>query len=128
MKIEMKTGTKAAGGGTKGKKGQLLSFDFLISAAILAIALGVFLNSYSQLQKNSVGRIENASAFAISQNYYEKLVAGEIPAGCTSMPGGEMVCNACPAVPSPDGGKYFERRLYASSSNQVFLLKTGVCS
>ena len=112
----------------KGKKSQLLSFDFLVSIAILALALGVFLNAHMQLQRNAVGRIENPNAFAIAQSYLERLQAGETPEslGCASSGQQDdfrvVTCNSCA------GGEnfYFERRLYADQT-AVVLLKTGVC-
>src|SRR3989338_11386462 len=98
--------TRKSGFQGRGKKSQLFSADLLIATGIIAIAFGLFVNTYWQAQRNAVGSIQNASSFAIAENYYSQVTSGSaLPSECSETDG-IMTCDSCPA-PS-DKGKFFE--------------------
>ncbi|HLD62425.1 MAG TPA: hypothetical protein VI875_01000 [Candidatus Norongarragalinales archaeon] len=105
------------------RKSQIFSVDFLMAVAVLTVALGIWINSFSTIQKNSVGGIENASAFALADSYYERLSSGVAPAalGCVES-AGVVSCGLCTSEE-----RFFVQRFY-SSGGSARMLKVGVCS
>jgi len=108
------------------RKSQLFSVDFLVAVAVLTIALGLWLNSFSQIQKNAGGTIANASAFVLAENYYDRLAAGEsaLQLGCLEN-AGVVTCDLCNSQ-----NKFFVQRIYSISPSpgSAKLLRVGVCS
>ncbi len=104
------------------KRGQLFSVDFLIAVGVLTLVLGLWLNSFSAIQRNSFETVGNASSFAIASDYFNQIYSGTDPVslGC-SVSGSEIVCDACV------GGseKVFTRRLVSYQGAK--LLRVGVC-
>ena len=99
--------------------------DLLIATGIIAIAFGLFVNTYWQGQRNSLGTIQNASAFAIAEDYYNQVSTGApLPPECSEA-NGKMTCDACPAA--SERGKFFEQRIYGDAS-QAKLLRVGICA
>jgi len=114
---------RKTGVGVKGKKkSQAFSVDFLIAVAILAMAFGIFLNSFSQIQGSSVSTL-NSSAFVLAEDYSRKLSNGENVEGCIESGQGQVTtCDFC----SVGSDKFFVQRIYSSGSNAK-LLRVGVC-
>jgi len=104
------------------RKSQIFSVDFLVAVAVLTVALGIWLNSFSIIQKNTAGSIGNASAFALADSYYAKLAGGVSPGalGCVEN-AGVVSCDLCSSEE-----KFFVQRFY-SGGGDAKLLKVGVC-
>ncbi|HIH20568.1 TPA: hypothetical protein HA244_04845 [Candidatus Micrarchaeota archaeon] len=117
--------TRTAGFQSKGRKAQLFSADLLIATGIIAMAFGLFVNTYWQAQRNALGDIQNASSLPIAEGYYSQATSGApLPGECTEA-NSIVTCDACPA-PS-DRGKFFEQRIYAQAG-AVKTLRVGVCA
>lgn len=111
------------------KKSQVFSVDFLVSILILVMALGLFVNSYSQIQRHSTGTILNASSQAVAMPYYGNLSQGlKTPQemGC-SVAGSVVTCNAC-ASSAQSQSLETVQRLYSNSTGSAVLLRVVVCS
>ncbi|MEM4254733.1 MAG: hypothetical protein QXR53_00190 [Candidatus Norongarragalinales archaeon] len=106
------------------RRGQLFSVDFLLAVAVLTMALGIWLNSHSQIERNAGGSIANSSAFALAESYYSRLSAGEsaLQMGCLEN-AGVVVCDSCPS----GGEKFFVQRIYSRAGSPK-LLRVGSCS
>ncbi len=110
------------------KKSQIFSVDFLVSILILVMALGLFVNSYSQIQRHSTGTIMNASAQAIAMPYYANLSQGlKTPQemGCLTA-GSVVTCNACVSSAQYQSFETVQR-LYSAGGNAM-MLRVVVCS
>ncbi len=104
------------------RKSQIFSVDFLVAIAVLTVALGIWLNSFSIIHKNSAGDLANSSAFALADSYHAKLAEGASPSalGCAES-AGVVSCDLCSSEE-----KFFVQRFYASGG-AAKLLKVGVC-
>ena len=94
--------------------------DFLIAAGVLAMALGVFLNSFSQVQSASVSTI-NSSAFVLAEDLCGRVSQLASVSDCV-FEDDAWKCDYCSG-----GNKFFVQRL-CFDNGQARLLKVGVCN
>ncbi|MFH1056869.1 MAG: hypothetical protein V1717_03690 [Candidatus Micrarchaeota archaeon] len=104
------------------RKSQFFSVDFLIAAGVLAMALGVFLNSYSQVQSASVSTV-NSSAFVLAEEHCGRISQLASVSGCVFDGTWTWTCDYC----AGGSNKFFVQRL-CSENGQARLLKVGVCN
>ena len=83
------------------RKAQAFSVDFLVSVFVITLVLGLWVNSFSSIQKNVF--YSPSSPSFLSESYYSQISSGSLPSACVvDAVEKEIVCDC------------------ASSSNKIF--------